>query len=489
MARPFDRFIVLAEMRTGSNFLEENLNAIPGITCHGEAFNPHFIGRKDRSEYLGVTLAQRDADPFALWSRIEETSPGIAGFRFFHDHDPRVLDRALADPRCAKIVLTRNPVESYVSLKIARETGQWKLGDARRRKAATVDFDAAEFEAHLAALQAFQLLILRTLQTSGQTAFYIAYEDVGDLAVINGLAAWLGVEGRLDAVADGIKKQNPEPLADKVTDPAAMEAALARVDRFDLSRTPNFEPRRGAALPGSMASPGAPLLFLPVRCGPEAQVAAWLAALAGPAQDGGQGGGGQGGGLLTGFTQKTLRQWMRAQHGWRTFTVVRHPLARAHAAFVDRILSGACGEVRAVLRRAYKLDLPPPERVMKAMDRDAYRETFLGFLRFLKGNVVGQTGVRIDAGWASQAAVIDGYAQVVPPDFILREDSLARGLAFLASEVGITAPPPPAAQPGVFAAPFALADIADAELEAAARDAYRRDYDRFGFQDWRPPAG
>ena len=40
----FEYFVVLAEMRTGSNLLESNLNAIDGIECHGELFNPFFIG-------------------------------------------------------------------------------------------------------------------------------------------------------------------------------------------------------------------------------------------------------------------------------------------------------------------------------------------------------------------------------------------------------------------------------------------------------------
>ncbi|MDX1782140.1 MAG: nodulation protein NodH, partial [Thalassovita sp.] len=44
MTDRFDYFVVFAEMRTGSNFLETNLNAFPGLTCYGEAFNPHFIG-------------------------------------------------------------------------------------------------------------------------------------------------------------------------------------------------------------------------------------------------------------------------------------------------------------------------------------------------------------------------------------------------------------------------------------------------------------
>ena len=56
MAR-FDSFVVFAEMRTGSNFLEANLNSFAGLKCHGEAFNPHFIGYPNSTDILGVILA------------------------------------------------------------------------------------------------------------------------------------------------------------------------------------------------------------------------------------------------------------------------------------------------------------------------------------------------------------------------------------------------------------------------------------------------
>ena len=95
----FDYFVVFAEMRTGSNFLESNLNAFGGIHCHGEAFNPHFIGYPNQTEILGVTHQMRDADPMRLIAKIREHSDGIGGFRFFHDHEPRVLDIVLDDPR------------------------------------------------------------------------------------------------------------------------------------------------------------------------------------------------------------------------------------------------------------------------------------------------------------------------------------------------------------------------------------------------------
>lgn len=87
----FDYFVVFAEMRTGSNFLETNLNAFDGVSCHGEAFNPFFIGYPNRDNILGVTQQARDAKPELLLREIRNT-PDLSGFRYFHDHDPRVFD-------------------------------------------------------------------------------------------------------------------------------------------------------------------------------------------------------------------------------------------------------------------------------------------------------------------------------------------------------------------------------------------------------------
>ncbi|GGH55037.1 sulfotransferase family 2 domain-containing protein [Frigidibacter albus] len=467
MSRRFDMFVIFAEMRTGSNLLEASLNGVPGLTCHGEAFNPHFMGHPKTDSLLGVTLAKRAEDPAALLAAMR-AAPGLNGFRFFHDHDPRVLDEVLDDPRCAKVILTRNPVESYVSLQIARQTGQWKLGDARHQKTSQVLFDAEEFTGHLAGLQEFQLQLLRALQVGGQTAFYVDYEDIQDVAVLSGLARFLGAEGGVQGLATSLVKQNPEPLESKVANFGAMEAALARLDRFNLTRTPNFEPRRGPAVPSFVAAARAPLLFMPIKAGPVAQVRGWLASL-------------DEGALQEEFTQKSLRQWLRGHPGHRSFTVLRHPVARAHAAFCDHILNGQYAEVREVLRKTYKLPLPPVAKVAK-MDLEAHRAAFAGFARFLKGHLAGQTSVRIDAAWASQAAVLQGFAQFAMPDLIAREDRLAEDLGHLAEAVGRPAPALPA--PVAQTAPFALAEVMTEEIEALLREAYQRDYVAFGFGGW-----
>ena len=474
MDRPFDSFVVFAEMRTGSNFLEANLNAFDGIACHGEAFNPHFIGTPNDAPILGIDLETRDADPMRLFDALRRAEGALHGFRYFHDHDPRVFDAILDDRRCAKIVLTRNPVESYVSWKIAQATGQWKLTDMKARKAAQATFDAVEFAAHLEKLQAFQVTLLNRLQTAGQTAFYIAYEDLQSVEVMNGLARYLGVDAALDALDRSLKKQNPSPVSAKVANYDEMVAALARIDRFDLTRTPNFEPRRGPAVPTYVAAAEAPVLFLPIRSGPTERVLDWLAGLDGARRDA----------LRGEMNQKALRQWKRGHPGFRSFTVLRHPLVRAHDAFCRHILPvgpGSYPQLRATMIRRYRLPLPP-EGPGADYDADAHRAGFAAFLGFLKGNLAGQTAIRVDPAWCTQAQALAGYAELAPPDHVLREETLEDELAQLARRVGIdaAAPPPAERAPG----PVALADIYDAELEALARDAYQRDYVTFGFSDW-----
>ena len=457
---------MFAEMRTGSNFLEMNLNGLAGFTCHGEAFNPYLLGNHTNKQMFGFTLEQRDADPLAMLREMRLQTPGLGGFRYFHDHDPRVLETVLADEGCAKIILTRNPVESYVSWKIALETDQWRLMNTRRHTTAQPRFDADEFEAHLEKLQQFQIHLLNRLQISGQTAFYLDYEDVQNVDVLNGLAAFLGLDDRLKSIDTTLKKQNPEAIEDKVSNPAEMAKSLALMDRFNLTRTPNFEPRRNAGVPQYMASTCAPLLYMPISGGPNAAVRAWLEGF---------------GKLTTDFDRKSLKRWKDTQTGHRSFAVLRHPLARAHAAFCEFLARNQQPELRPYLAKFHWLPLPAPGKEF-ANDAD-FRAAFLVFLSFLKRNLSGQTGLKVMPQFASQTAILQGFAQLYQADIILREDRLASGLAYLAAEVGL-------ALPAYTAQTKAMAVSLDAiygpDLESAARDAYDRDYAGFGFGDWKP---
>ena len=452
-------------MRTGSNFLDSNLNAIAGVTCHGEAFNPYFIGGEGKTELLGVNLNQRNADPARLLGAMRDKTAGLAGFRYFHDHDPRVFGLVVDDPSVAKIILTRNALECYISWKIAKESDQWWLANTKHLKTVRPRFDLSEFKARLDDLQSYQKAVLNRLQVSGQTAYYIDYEDVLDLKVINGLAAYLGVEGRLDDLVFKFKKQNPEALLEKVANPDEMAAGLAQIDWFNLTHTPNFEPRRPGSVGSYVASDTVGLLFQPVKSAPEQRLRKWLQAY---------------GGLVTNFDRPSLRKWREDHPGQRSFTVLRHPLARAHAAWCDFLDKDWMPELRPYLKRVHKFDLPPKAQKGFATAAE-HRAGFMVFLELIKHIHAGRTELRTPPQLATQWATMAGFATVQGPDFVLREDRLEAGLAFVCAEAGVEMAPLPA---GSESFPYDLAAIYGPDMEKAARDAYGRDYTAYGFGDW-----
>ena len=469
MSNRFDYFVIFAEMRTGSNFLEENINSYPDLMSWGEIYNPHFVGKPRNKDFDGITLADREADPMKVLERVKNKPGGLNGFRYFHDHEPRMFKTFIDDPRCAKVILTRNPLESYVSRKIAGATGQWRLGDLKDARSAQIEFDKVEFEIMLNAVKAFQMKILRGLQTTGQSAFYVAYEDVQDIDVINGLAKFLGASETRSNIVRKTKVQNPAGLEDKVLNYAEMEKALSSIDHFNLSNTPNFEPRRGPAVPNIVAAKSAPLLYLPVLGGPDEAVKNWLAV---------QGSGDLG--LLDGFNQKTLRQWKRNHKNHRSFTVVSHPVVRLHRTFCQYFATAgahAFGEIREQLRTTYKVPLPING---KTATLSQHREAFIKFAQFVKGNLGGQTSIRVDESWASQSEVINGFSGFMLPDHIFREEELVDALPQLPGANGTKA-----VFEDVPDAPFALSDIYDEEVEQAVRGAYQRDYMMFGYKSWR----
>lgn len=466
MAKPrFHSFVIFAEMRTGSNFLESNLNAIPGLTCHGEAFNPYFMGGEGKTELFGLTLQDRNAEPARMLREMRDKTEGISGFRYFHDHDPRVFDLVVDDPGVAKVILTRNQLESYISWKIARESDQWWLANTRHLKTVRPSFQLDEFRERIEVLQAFQKGLVGRLQVSGQAAYYIDYDDVLDLKVINGLAAFLGVEGRLEDLVFRFKKQNPEPLADKVANPAEMERGLAQLDWFNLNHTPNFEPRRPAAIGSYVASDAVGLLFQPIKSGPEQQIRKWMQAY---------------GGLQTSFDRQSLRKWRMDHPGQRSFAVLRHPLARAHAAYCDFLERDWMPELRPYLKRVHKFDLPPKAQKGFATEVQ-HRAGLMVFLELIKHIQAGRTELRMPAQFATQLTTVTGFAQVQGPDFLLREDRLERDLTFVCDHVGVVMKPLP---PNAEVSPYPLAAIYGADMEKAARDAYGKDYAAYGFANW-----
>lgn len=466
MSDPFRSFVIFAEMRTGSNLLEATLNRVRGVTCHGEAFNPYMMGWPGKDELQGITSEERDADPMVLLRRLLDRPGHLPGFRYFHDHDPRVFDAIMDDHYCAKIILSRNPLDSYVSAQLAWKTNQWKLNQTEVTEVpddTAIAYDGQEFRQTLAAIDGFQQRLVHRLQASGQSAFWLSYENLRDVQVMTGLLHWLG---RTDlervAPANDQVPQNPRQMAAKVVNFDEMQADLRTLDPFGLQRTPSFEPRRGPAVPSFLASEGgAGLLYMPVRGGPVDLLADWLRIL----------------GQVSGnFTQNSLRRWKRDHPGYRSFTVLRHPLHRGWDAFMQ-LLVGASPELRQLLRDMHRVALPPDEDI-PAMSEEDSAGLFLDFLAFLRRNLNGQTSLPTQPDWASQSEVIAGFSSFSQPDMLVREDRMTEDLAYLCHTVGIED------MQAERLARDAYPDfLMQPDMQKAARAAYQRDYVAFGYSD------
>ena len=472
MKNRFDYFVVLAGMRTGSNLLEEQLAAMPGVTSHGELFNPHFFGKPETASMWGLSMAARESDPARVISAMRQSSDGLPGFRLFHDHGEKTIDLVLADPSAAKIILTRRPIDSYVSLKIARKTGQWWLGDMTSARAAKVPFDAEEYMEFLNELTRFQTKIARALQSSGQSAFYLSYDDLTDEDVLAGLGKFLGSDGPPDPTKVRAKVQNPTPVLARLTNPRVAEEALHSLKSPDLGRLPVYEPDRGPGMRFFSVCRSAPLLYMPIRGAGMDPVPEWLKQVDPEGE------------VDSGMTQKDMRRWKRQHPGHRSFTVLRHPLARAYDAFCRFILptqNENYTDLRSALAKNYNVPLPG-EWPSDSYDMDAHKEAFLHFLKFLAGNLGGQTSLRVDNSWATQTALLHAVAGFSVPDRVIRESALATELQDLAEEVGIHAPKLSGQFP--VQAPYPLEHVYSRKIEDACQAAYRRDYVMFGFSAW-----
>ncbi|PLS22751.1 sulfotransferase family 2 domain-containing protein [Neptunicoccus cionae] len=483
MAGPFKYFVLLANMRTGSNLFEQNIQLFDGFSCHGELFNPHFIGFPNTTTAFGVTMTERELKPQKLINRmVAKENDTLPGFRLFSDHDPRVLEHCLNDPQCAKIVLTRNPLDSFVSHAIAKATDQWKLTDVSKRKLAKVRFDFLEFKSYLTRLQTYLTQIRHSLQKSGQTAFYLGYDDLNDVEIFNGLARFLGEEVELKQLGDKIVRQNPEGLEEKVENYAEMVEQLRQLDLLNTDAVPVLEPVRNPGSKNFVAGNDVPLLFMPMARDELPEVANWLASH----QSGS-------GAVMGEMNQKQLNTWLSDTPVRRSFTVIRHPLERAYEAFYNHIFCSGDKMfpwIRTALENHYGVDLPDkrttlePNRTVlenSGYSAEAHGRAFLGFLDFLKGNLQGQTRARVDQSWASQNSILQGYGRLTFPDVLIRYENLEEELQRIESDMGLDPKPLQKA-----AAPYCydLGEIYTVEMEKRARDVYARDYQMFGFSDW-----
>jgi LPS sulfotransferase NodH len=486
MESKFRYFVLLADMRTGSNLFESTISLYDDIACYGELFNPHFIGGPKKPSLTTIDIAERDADPVAVIENIIGQNPfKLTGFRLFSDHSLKVLNHVLADPTCAKIILRRNPLDSFISHQIASKTGQWQLRDLAVRRATKIQFQIDKFQLYLERKIANYEKLNRALQQSGQTAFHIAYEDMARIETFNGVAKFLGADQKLTTFATAIKRQNPADLREKVINYDEMRTQLVDLNHFESDSDPYVEPSKTQGSVAVHAGRTIPLMYFPLTYDGNDQILHWMKELE---QDNLP--------PKTKMKGREIRDWLSENTDRVVFTCVEHPIERAYRAFNNRIafISPEKNKwIRRVLVEQYNLELPnwPEGRAPNSGDLNEanystaqHGENFIKFLKFIHGNLRGQTRAPIDPHWGSQHIAIAGYERWTIPNLVIHPDRRDTLLTFIQRQLGID--PAKIIEPAQQTDLIVLADVYNAKIEAGARKAYAEDYLRLGFQNWKP---
>lgn len=212
-------------MRTGSNLLQSYINACENIVCLGELYNPHFVGidrpdvgAKSFAGYTKDDVKKRNLNKLAFFNSIYAAAkPHELVFRLFNEHDETTMASVLNNKYCHKIVLTRDNLESFVSLEIARETKQWLLKNPNDRRSAQITFSPERYLRFELERNQYYDQIFRTLRERKQSYFHLDYSDLNSLQAVNNALSSISPKIRLNSLPQILVRQNPACLEDKVT--------------------------------------------------------------------------------------------------------------------------------------------------------------------------------------------------------------------------------------------------------------------------------
>jgi hypothetical protein len=244
-------FVIYGSMRTGSNYLVSLLNQLPGIICHGEAFNPAFVEiSQDYSHKLGLKRSDhtaRDADLWNFYRRILQPPPGglLCGFKLFARHSPPVMKATLGNPNVLKILLTRDPLSTFISLCQAEASGVWMIRDVdtdklttqRKKSDMPIEFNGPRFMRFAAKMEAFHRRVETAARSSRSRLLVLDYTALNEPNTLLNLASFLGTTVGSIAEEKLLKKQNLSSVHDKVIN---LEEMIAFLEANRLTESPIY---------------------------------------------------------------------------------------------------------------------------------------------------------------------------------------------------------------------------------------------------------
>lgn len=217
-------FVLIGMMRSGSNFIERQLNLLADVRCHGELFNPAFIGfshesGKVHAGYKRDEVKLRLEDEIGFFRKVDAACDRpLMGCRLFLDHSAGMTARILYDPSIRKVVLSRNLLEAYISLATARETGVWLTTEGPKAAPKPTKVEVPKLITFALRQSLYYNDILTVLHQTNQPYLQLDYNEIKDLGKLNEVAQFIGSQHRFKSVVEPIQKQNPGTLEQRIAD-------------------------------------------------------------------------------------------------------------------------------------------------------------------------------------------------------------------------------------------------------------------------------
>lgn len=216
------KFVILAAPRTGSYLLVDLLKQHKGVVCYGEIYKESVVEitaeYRDRVGADMRDVQQRDADPIGFYNKLYGLTPDdITGFKIFRTHGSPLIRALLLDHSVKKVFLSRNPVQSFVSLKMAQVTGKWiNKNDPTGTRVQKVRVNVCDLVSHITGQKSW-FDFCRTICRFHRSHFMLVdYADLSDPATLQRLADFLGMGDWNEGIQPGVFKQITKDYAEIV---------------------------------------------------------------------------------------------------------------------------------------------------------------------------------------------------------------------------------------------------------------------------------
>lgn len=211
------RFMIVGNARTGSNYLLDGLKTSPGIRMYHEIFASHNRQLGTDFEEILSTIYQH-----------ESKSTQMVGFKVFYNHLTDEEWQKLAACKDLKIIhLTRrNRLRTVISLEIAFKTGRWtNAGNSAGPKEKRITLDPLKLLKRLEQIEEGEAAT--RARFCDRPMLEIVYEELvqSPHQMFASVGTFLGVDG-IDPGQIRLKRQNPESLAQLIVNYDEIESVL-----------------------------------------------------------------------------------------------------------------------------------------------------------------------------------------------------------------------------------------------------------------------